>query len=142
MCVGGGVGPENGVKTYHMFKGGELNTFSAEDAAATESQGVKMIGKVDMPIRTLKSILDENNAKNVDFLSIDAEGLDLEILKSVDFNGLRPKIICVETKSWSEGEQRRSPTTQFLEGNGYSIAASTPINSIFVDSRADRTKKT
>ena len=35
-------------------------------------------------------------ARKIDFLNVDAEGLDLEVLKSNDWDMWRPKIIAVE----------------------------------------------
>ena len=46
----------------------------------------------------LTSILDKTKFKNrkIDFLNIDAEGADYDVLKSLDFNIYRPRLICVE----------------------------------------------
>jgi FkbM family methyltransferase len=43
--------------------------------------------------KTLKSIIENNK---VDFLSIDCEGVDMEVLNSNDWNVSRPSLICVE----------------------------------------------
>lgn len=47
---------------------------------------------------TLTNIIDQTRYKNkkIDFLSIDAEGKDFEVLKSLDFKRYEPKYICVE----------------------------------------------
>ena len=34
--------------------------------------------------------------KRLDFLSIDAEGADYEVLKSLNFKNYKPKLICIE----------------------------------------------
>ena len=46
----------------------------------------------------LNSILNQSKFKNrqIDFLNIDVEGADFEVLKSLDFNIYEPKIICIE----------------------------------------------
>ncbi len=51
-----------------------------------------------IPCKKLTKILDESKYKNkkIDLLNIDAEGHDLEVLKSLDFKRYRPKAICVE----------------------------------------------
>ena len=47
---------------------------------------------------TLNSILDKTKFKNrhIDFLSVDAEGKDLEVIQSLDFQRYSPKFICIE----------------------------------------------
>ena len=46
----------------------------------------------------LSDLIDKTKFKNkkIDFLNVDAEGSDLDVLKSLNFDIYRPKIICVE----------------------------------------------
>ena len=46
----------------------------------------------------LTTLIDKTKFKNkkIDFLNVDAEGSDLDVLKSLNFNIYRPKLICVE----------------------------------------------
>lgn len=46
--------------------------------------------------RTMDSILKEVNVKDIDFLSLDTEGSELNILKSINWLNTKIKIICVE----------------------------------------------
>ena len=46
--------------------------------------------------KTLKTIFEENNIKNVDYLSIDTEGSELSILTGIDFNNVDIKLISLE----------------------------------------------
>jgi FkbM family methyltransferase len=52
--------------------------------------------KEKTPLRTLTSILDEQGITAFDVLSIDTEGNDLEVLKSLDFSRFHPALIVVE----------------------------------------------
>lgn len=54
---------------------------------------------INVPVHTLKDVLDKNINENdrLDFFDIDVEGLDLEVLKSNDWLKYRPKIIMIET---------------------------------------------
>lgn len=71
-----------------------------------------------VPCRRLDSILDDHlpPGQSVDFLSVDCEGADLEVLESNDWQKYRPKFICVEDFAWREGT---SATAQFLVAKGY-----------------------
>ena len=48
--------------------------------------------------KTLTKIIDETKYRNrsIDFLNIDAEGSDYQVLKSLDFKLYKPKLICIE----------------------------------------------
>ncbi|MDD1606885.1 MAG: FkbM family methyltransferase, partial [Methylococcaceae bacterium] len=70
-----------------------------------------------------------------DFLSLDVEGLDLKILQSFNFVKWRPKVICVETITYSEkcdGKKIKDIEILLIE-KGYFSYADTHINTIFVD---------
>ena len=47
---------------------------------------------------SLNTILDNSKFRNreIDFLNIDVEGADFEVLQSLNFNIYKPKLICVE----------------------------------------------
>jgi FkbM family methyltransferase len=51
----------------------------------------------NIPVRTLNSILDDEMPNFIDFLSLDVEGYELNVLKGIDFNRYKPKIIVVES---------------------------------------------
>jgi len=54
---------------------------------------------------TLKSLLQKHEVKKIDLLQIDAEGYDSEIIKSIDFNAIKPKIIRYEHINLKKNEQ-------------------------------------
>ena len=77
-----------------------------KDANAHTDKGVKFLPhketkfKFGAIAKTLNSILDEANApKDIDFLSLDVEGAELEVLKGIDFNKYVFKFICIESRS-------------------------------------------
>jgi FkbM family methyltransferase len=46
--------------------------------------------------RSLSSLLDEHGIKNVDFLSLDVEGHEADILDGIDFRRHRPRFVLIE----------------------------------------------
>ena len=55
------------------------------------------------PASTLNSILIEANAPNlIDLLSLDVEGVELEVLKGIDHSNFRFRYICVESRHFEE----------------------------------------
>ena len=49
-----------------------------------------------METETLSSILDSSPYKSIDVLSIDVEGSELKVLKGLNFDKYKPKLIIVE----------------------------------------------
>ena len=88
-----------------------LNTFSKEEAdhvVRKTAGNVKILEVVKMPLVNINEVLDKHFKGGApDFLSIDVEGLDLSILKTLDYKRHRPKVICVETIVM--GPPKRSP---------------------------------
>jgi len=90
------VSDKNGeVDFYYQKKLSVLNTIVKAQANMVFQNRVKK-GKIKT--RTITEILDSSIYKNkpIDFLKIDVEGVDLDILKSLDFSRYSPKLICVE----------------------------------------------
>jgi FkbM family methyltransferase len=52
--------------------------------------------QVTVPVQTLTSLLERHKLTDVDFLSLDAEGYELSILKGLDFTRFAPKWMLVE----------------------------------------------
>lgn len=84
-----------------------------------EKAGLRIIDpatEVTVSTITLHDLLTQGGApKDIDFLSIDTEGSELEILSTFDFSKWRIKSICVE-HNWTDD---RSELKALLERNGY-----------------------
>jgi hypothetical protein len=121
------------VADYYLMDWHEFNTFSKEIAHETQEfyKGKNNIVKVEkIKLIGINQILEKHFSKGLDLLSIDVEGLDLAILKSMDFKTYQPKVICVETKVV---ENKNAPEIAvFLTSKGYKLHSQTPINGIFV----------
>lgn len=73
-----------------------------------------------------------------DFISIDIEGYDLEILKSIDLDNYRPLVIVVETieyRPYLPINVKIDGVEKYLETKDYVEYAFTGINSIFIDAK-------
>lgn len=69
------------------------------------------------------------------YVSLDVEGLDLQLLEAWDFSRWRPAIICVETLTYTQNKTASKVPEIFsvMERNGYIQYADTYINTIFVN---------
>ena len=80
--------------------------------------------KVEVPAARLSSILQQHNIIGTDYLQIDAEGYDLEILKMADLNRMEPRIVRLEIASLSE--EGKKEAWQLLQSAGYFCFLQTP----------------
>ena len=54
--------------------------------------------EIQVPARTLTSILDECKVEKIDLLSLDVEGFELNVLKGLDFNKYKPDYLLIEAR--------------------------------------------
>jgi FkbM family methyltransferase len=132
-----GVSPNGvGVCRYYLFANPALNTFDAEEAAARVATGANpLIRELSVPVVDLESIFMKYFPDGIDLLSLDAEGLDLALLQSVDFETHRPLALCVETVGFSESlaKPKCNGIAALLATHEYAVFADTFVNTIFVD---------
>ena len=116
---------------------GQLNTFSREQAEAlvTRSRGHYSIAKVmKIPLLNINDLMRRHWNGPPNLLSLDTEGFDLPILRSLDFKRLRPDVVCVETVEIG-GRRLLADIMQLMANNNYEIRGGSFINTIFVDRR-------
>lgn len=71
-----------------------------------EVQKIADTYEVEVPARTLTSILNEVGVETIDILSLDVEGYELNVLRGLDFNKYQPKYILVETNFRDEIDEQ------------------------------------
>lgn len=139
-CLNVGVTFDNRREAdFYVFSVSGLNTLSKEEAEYREKHGSYKVERViKIPLKTINEIIEENFGEAPpDLISLDVEGIDLEILKSLDFEKHRPLAICVETITYSENRTERKMTeiSDFVTSKGYFVYGDTHINTIFVDEK-------
>lgn len=60
--------------------------------------------------------------QSIDFLTVDAEGHDLEVLQSLNFDVYTPRLIAVELHETTFDDAQQTPLYQFLEAKNYVLA--------------------
>ncbi len=87
--------------------------------------------------KTLTEIINETvyKGKKIDFLNIDAEGHDLEVLQSLNFNEYLPDVICVEIfpdqGNFDNFDLKTTAEYKFLYKNNYELYWSGFFSHIF-----------
>jgi FkbM family methyltransferase len=123
---------------FYVFELQGYNTFVKEEALHREKNSPYKITRVDkVKLESINSIIEKNFKTYPDFLSIDIEGLDFEVLQSLDYNKYPIPIICAETCTFSETHVK--PKNKLIEslmlGKGYMVYADTYVNTIFVNEK-------
>jgi len=139
VCLNIGIGFGHKDKAdFYVMTSQTLNTFSYEDAKKLETGGTQKIEKIyQIDLKPVSWVADryfKEAAPNL--VSIDTEGMELDILKSWNFELCRPEVLCIETLSYEEASDGEKDTLviDWMGQNGYFLYADTHTNSIFVDS--------
>lgn len=125
--INAGIGNSNKQLDYFMFEESSMNTFSQDFINDNKLQS-KIVKKIQVPIFSLKEILDENLKKGerLDFFDVDVEGFDLEVLKTNDWDLYRPKVIVVESEK-NVKYDAVSEIVLYLESKNYKLVGKTII---------------
>ena len=123
-----GISDRKDKLTFYCFNEPALNGFSKELSEERNSTSKKyhIIKELGVETYPLAEILDKYlpQGQKIDFLTIDVEGLDLQVLKSNNWDKYKPSYILVEDKidftNLSDSEVYR-----YLEERGYKMVAKT-----------------
>jgi len=136
-CLNIGVGTDEGqVADFYVMSSDSLSTFSREEALELDKAGKYKIQNVlSLSLKTFNQIVKENFHGPIDLVSLDVEGWNEEIVRSIDFSDSRPFCFCVETLSFAEDHSGRKLTgiIDYFVQHDYIVHADTTINTIFVD---------
>lgn len=131
-----GISGSNDELDFYIMSAPTMSTFSFDEAKRLELEtSFRIMEKKKVVVKKIQTVLEEYySGLFPDFLSIDVEGLELEILNSIDFENKFPIVICIETLSYSEmnNEKKENDLIDFLTNKGYFVYADTFINTILV----------
>ena len=120
--------------TYFMFNEPAINTFEHSNVETLlKNKNHKLIKTIEIETTTLKNICNKYLPEDVkiDFLSVDSEGYDLNVLSSNDWEKYRPTLVLVEDKNFNVEDPMKSEIFKFLDDKGYKLLAKTFYTSIF-----------
>lgn len=90
---------------------------------------------VSVEVYTLKEILKTQKVASIQFLKVDVEGFEYEVLNGNDWQRFRPEVICIEAnhviQDWHP----------LLADNGYKKVFFDGLNEYYVDTKTDRAEK-
>ncbi len=121
------VGLIPGLVTMKMFDVGAFNCLE-QNSENVPSQFRGNVQSLRVPSKPLSALLLEHGIEKIDFLNVDCEGSDLEILESNDWMRWKPSVVCVEDHS---KEWKNSLVTSFLNERDYVLITRACLSSLF-----------
>ena len=130
--VCGLIGRENGETDFHVVD--RLHGFSTtvEGLARQAKQFGVDYRTVRMPALTLARLCEQQGLTEIDFLKIDVEGGEADVLHGGDWRRYRPKAIVIEAVTPGSGEPAWDAWEPFLLGQGYRFALFDTLNRFYV----------
>lgn len=104
-----------------------LSTMDLEIADEHRRAGLH-VDELRIAVRTLNAILEEQQVPVIDFLKIDVEGAELEVLRGLDLNRWRPRVIVVESTLPTTLIPNHEEFDAYLVAGRYEFAASDGVN--------------
>lgn len=120
---------------YYCFNDPALNSFSKTvSIEMNKKEEYKIIDEIKIETLTLVEVLDAYlpSDTTIDFLSVDVEGLDFQVLTSNDWSKYMPNVVLVEDFNFSFDSSDNSKIYKFLMDKGYHLVAKT-WNTVFYE---------
>jgi FkbM family methyltransferase len=113
-----------------------LSTTVAEHAASAAREVGRCAEAVTLPMTTLAALCEQHAPASFEFLKVDVEGAEADVLRGADFTRFRPKVIAVEAikpitlaPAWDEWEP-------LLGQHGYAYVWDDELNRYYVAEEA------
>lgn len=121
-----GVSADRGEMTYYFIgEDSTMNSFSREFL-----EHIDMLGQVKreirVPVLPLREVLARHlpEGREIDFMNVDVEGHDLQVLESNDWERFRPRLVVVED---AETDAGKSEIVNSMKRHGYEVCAQNVI---------------
>lgn len=135
-----GIGSRIKKAVFYRFEGAALSTFSEKEAKTLTKVGYKLKDQMKIQMQRLENIMKRYVKSDIDFMTVDTEGLDLEVLKSNDWKTFRPKLLVIETIDFidllvnpKKVSERKNIISSYLRSKGYREYFSNGLNTLYED---------
>lgn len=126
--VEAGVSLIPGQLDFYMFDNSVFNTLDKQTAARhCKEFSINIREVIKIQTTTLSEILNTHllPSQKIDFMTIDVEGLDMDVLRSNDWNKYRPEVLVVECVYEDYEDIQKMEAATYLKEFGYTFFAKT-----------------
>lgn len=128
------IGKDVGMKSVYVFDPDTLSTLSKREAEINQTRGGRLLRTEQIMVTSLADLYKQYvGIQAIDFLSVDVEGTNLEVLESNDWNKYRPRVVCVECLEERVMTLEGNKILKYMKSLGYKEVARTFFNLIFID---------
>lgn len=125
------IGATTEERPYYMFADGSYNGFDEARAHGwKELRGLDIREVRLVSFKPLSHILREQKIEKIDFLNIDVEGLDLEVLRTHDWS-VETRVIAIEDDDFDPDKPRESEIYNYLHEKGYVLGGLAGLTLLF-----------
>ncbi len=121
------IGDFNGEIEFYDSGGDAISSTMQSETFKWEQAGIKFTPTVS-PIITVEELIKRSKYKKFDFISIDTEGTNFEILKQIDPEALGVKMLCIE---WNSIPEEKTKIMAYMFGYGFELIHENGENLIF-----------
>ena len=117
-----------------------LNTISKNHTLYIEKAfGTKDLKKKKIKTTTLSNLRKKEKISKIDFMNIDIEGHELEVLKTFNFKHFDIRVICIEIVNYDYYSKsikiNKNEIFKLLKKNNYTLKFNTVVNYIFIKNK-------
>jgi FkbM family methyltransferase len=126
------VGRTNGERDFFLVD--RLHGFSTTIERYAQNAQALGVGyrSMRLPVLTLAALCEAQGVGEIDFLKIDVEGAEAEVLAGADFKRFRPKVVVAEAVAPGSGEPAWQEWEPQLLSQGYRFALFDTLNRFYV----------
>ena len=132
LVFDGLIGRTTGETDFHIVD--RLHGFST--TVETHARGAQQFGAgyrtIRKPIVTLAKLCEQHGVKDIDFLKIDVEGAEADVLMGNDWQRFRPKVIVAEAILPGSGEPAWGEWEPYLLAQDYEFTLFDTLNRFYV----------
>lgn len=121
---------------YYTFNNPAVNTFDKLHAEKwSKVNGFQIIKESKIKVQPLSFVLSKylTTGRQIDLMTIDVEGLDIDVLKSNDWEKYRPIVILIESDIYENLNILENPIFCFLNNQNYSLHWISGVSLFFKD---------
>jgi len=133
-----GIGEKTDQLLFRQYEGDGLSTFSTsmqQEYVSNPSDVTADYTDIIVATKPLRRVFKEYNVDIINFMKVDVEGFEYEVLASNDWERWRPQVICIEVnhinKDWHK----------LLKINDYEAIFFDGLNEYFTDKRDESIQK-
>lgn len=125
------LGKSRGERLFYKFGGEGISTPDKQLAVSFARKGFRY-EESGITVETLAAICEEYTPGTIDFIKIDVEGMENEVIRGADWNRYRPRILVIEAVDLLFHAPQWEAWEPFLLENGYSFVYFDGINRFYI----------